>query len=564
MSLDAAAFERVESQRGPASVMYSNYLSADFAGQQSPLSGTTNFVLRRHIDNELTRIAVGAGSYRTLESRAYHQNHAGALHYFVGANYERSNYTDYGTPNSWLNIQHDPKYTKTKLYGQATYEFSRPDHFVSLFAHHTGHEGNAGRYNRDFNNAYDTVNAVYSNRLTATWNARASVGLRRYDRRWGEDYSGQTDANGVLVANQYALREHDGVRQRIVPADVTLTWVHLGQSALTFGADGQHATYRTIAESSGIRNTQNLATAASIGAFGEERLVLGAWTLRGGARLAHLQNHFDRLGGVEPGIDEKSWNRALWSTGVRYNALKELAVYANAGSSFVPPAAKAVGGTLPASARGVAGENGQLPNSSLKPESGLGADLGVEAHPWHRATAGIRGFLNQAKDAIIDVSVSNDPSQSQAINAGRTRTLGLELSLEQRFLEHSSAFGNATFVRSRISDSPDSSQNGAQVPFVPNWVANAGVATELPEQVTLAGYLNLVGTFYDSSSKTSRQEFGKFVYPSARVQKRIPMHDFDIDFIVTLNNLLNKKYDLPWQFRDPGFNGMATVQVTAH
>ena len=38
-SLDPWAFERVESQRGPASVMYSNYLSSDFAGQQSPLAG---------------------------------------------------------------------------------------------------------------------------------------------------------------------------------------------------------------------------------------------------------------------------------------------------------------------------------------------------------------------------------------------------------------------------------------------------------------------------------------------------------------------------------------------
>jgi outer membrane receptor protein involved in Fe transport len=51
MSLDAWAFERVESHRGPASVMYSNYLTSDFAGNESPLAGVTNFVLRERADS---------------------------------------------------------------------------------------------------------------------------------------------------------------------------------------------------------------------------------------------------------------------------------------------------------------------------------------------------------------------------------------------------------------------------------------------------------------------------------------------------------------------------------
>jgi hypothetical protein len=28
-----------------------------------------------------------------------------------------------------------------------------------------------------------------------------------------------------------------------------------------------------------------------------------------------------------------------------------------------------------------------------------------------------------------------------------------------------------------------------------------------------------------------------------------------------LNNITNKKYEQPWNFRDPGFNGMGYVQV---
>lgn len=53
-SLDSMAFERIEIQRGPAAVRYPNYLSMDFAGNQSPLTGTTNIILKERIDASQT------------------------------------------------------------------------------------------------------------------------------------------------------------------------------------------------------------------------------------------------------------------------------------------------------------------------------------------------------------------------------------------------------------------------------------------------------------------------------------------------------------------------------
>jgi hypothetical protein len=98
---------------------------------------------------------------------------------------------------------------------------------------------------------------------------------------------------------------------------------------------------------------------------------------------------------------------------------------------------------------------------------------------------------------------------------------------------------------------------------VPDVVANAGVTARLPERVTAALFVNGVGEFYDSTSRSGRKSFGPFIIPNLRVQKTVPVTEFDIDFILALNNIINKKYDLPWQFRDPGFNGMAYIQVTA-
>ena len=84
MSLDLSAVERIEVQRGPASVLYPNYLSQDFAGNQSPLAGTVNLILKEKIDKPLTRFSTAYGSYNTLNGQFYHQGKSENLNYFIG------------------------------------------------------------------------------------------------------------------------------------------------------------------------------------------------------------------------------------------------------------------------------------------------------------------------------------------------------------------------------------------------------------------------------------------------------------------------------------------------
>jgi hypothetical protein len=121
MSLDPWVFERMETHQGPASVMYSNYLSADFAGTQAPLTGITNLILKERIDSPETSALIAGGSWGTFAARLHHQDHKGNLHYFMGVTYERLDYTDYGAPKSWLGMLDDPSYRKMKFYGKASY-----------------------------------------------------------------------------------------------------------------------------------------------------------------------------------------------------------------------------------------------------------------------------------------------------------------------------------------------------------------------------------------------------------------------------------------------------------
>jgi len=552
MSLDPWAFERAEVHRGPAAVMYSNYLSQDFAGNQSPLAGITNLILRDLIDQPLTRIALGYGSWNTWQARAYNQGKSGNFHYFLGANYEKSDYTNYGTANSWLNMIDNPDYQKTRLYFKTTYTFNRDDHRVSLFAHHYQTTGDVGRPNRDYDHTYGTVNASYYNQINDWLNTQFKAGYRSYDRRWGEDN----------YPPSLALREHDGVKQQIVPLDLTFNLKHWKDSLLTFGADYQQATYETYAEINGLKTKGNDSKAAAAGIFVQEELGWEKWVFRLGGRYSYSQSKYDLISGTVPLDKDQSWDKFLYSAGVRFNALSSLSAYANVGSSFQAPSAKSVGGTLMASDKGVAGKNGQLPNPTLKPESGIGSDLGLDIRPIKNMVIGIRGFLNQVDDAIVENRVSENPSQSQSVNAGTTQSYGVELEIKHRFEKYVEWFANYTYTQTNIQNNVDKDQDGSNVPFVPNYMANLGVTTYLPYEFTVSAYLRAVGSYYDSTSKSGRKSFGPYETINMKIQKVLfKTKDFQGNFILDLINLTNNKYEMPWQFQDPGFSMFGSLEL---
>jgi iron complex outermembrane recepter protein len=548
MSLDPWAFEAVERQRGPASVLYTSYLSMDFAGNQSPLAGTTNLILRRRVDQDRTRVELAGGSYKTLSGRFYHQGRGGPLHYFVGGGRESSDYTDYGSEGSWLHMLDTPRYDKTKLYLGATWVAS-PNHEVSVFAHHASHDGYVGRPNRDYGHGYDTLNADYRGRLGAAVEFRAKVGYRGYDRRWGEDNYNPP------ASPDLSLREHDGVTQHILPADVSLAWKQKGGSVLTVGADYQHVNYQTYADSNG-RSIGNDATGSNTGLYAQEELLLGRFTLRAGARFNRTANEYKAISGALPGEPQASWDKALWSAGARWRAAKRVSFFANAGTGFVAPSAKSVGGTLRSQDEGVAGHNGQLPNPGLKPESGLSADVGAQFHLPLGIDAGLRGFVTGVDDAIVENRVSENPPQSRSLNAGKTKARGVEVEARGRVKGRLGWFANATFARAKVDNPLDADQNGATVPFVPGTTANAGLSLDLPRKARVRADVRYFGAIYDSTSLAGRLRHPSYTVASMAGEWPVVQRE---GYAVTVKgevyNLFDERYEMPWQFRDPGRRG---------
>jgi iron complex outermembrane recepter protein len=550
MSLDSIYLDRAEVYRGPASVLYPNYMSMDFAGNQSSLTGISNLITKERISQPMTSITGGYGYWNTITGRVYHQDAKGDFHYFIGASYEQSDYHNYGTNPSWLNMIDDPDYKKVKLYGKVTW-FLTPEQKVSVFVNHTTHIGDAGRPNRGFENQYDLVNFAYENRISQPLTINFKVGYRYYNRKWEED-------NFPVLS----LREKDGVTQNIVPADLSVAYKHLKDSVLTIGTDMQYVTYKTFSEPGGVRSVGNDMTARSHGVYIQEQLKIDKWVFRAGGRLAYTRHDYELLGGVTPGLSEKSWLKPLWSGGVRYNVTERIGVYANAGSSYITPSAKSVGGTLSEADLGVPGRNGQLPNASLKPESGMGFDVGADAWVFNNLKVGVRGFLTMADDAIVDVVVSNTPSQTRSINSGKAQSMGVELDVKHMLSRYLAWFANSTFTESEIKESLDPNQVGAAIAFVPKWISNVGFTAKLPYDFSVSPYYQYIGTYYDSTDKTNRSKFGNYWTINLKAQKQLYKGKaYVVNANVDANNLTNRKYVMPWQFQDPGINGVARLEI---
>ena len=545
MSLDMQAFERIEIQRGPASVLYPNYLSHDFAGSQSPLAGTVNLILKENITDRETQLVTSYGSYNTLNTQFYHQGTRDNMNFFGGVNYENSDYTNYGTENSWLNMQKDPEYRKLKLFSGVNYFYgSNQRNRLGMFVNHTKHKGDAGRIYRGYEHNYTTINISQSSEITGSLLFNASAGLRIYDRTWQESSFSETDN----------LSSNDGVFQNIIPADASLSWHQDGGHLLTLGIDYQNARYYTFSDPlQGYSEYGNKSRAIQTGLYLQQELNLGELTARGGLRYNYIETKIDLINRGNPGEPLTAYNNLLWSAGVRYNVSDYVSLFANAGNSFLPPGLRSMGGTINPDDRGVPGRHGQLPNPDLKPESGTGLDAGTTITLPSNITLGLRGFFINVDDAIIENIVSPDPSQTQSINAGTTSSRGIELEAGSRVTQRVSWFANYTYMNTTIINELDADQDGATVPFAPSHVANAGFLINSNTGLTVSPVLNYNGGYYDSSSKSGRNEFKPGLVANLYISQIVrTTGNYDLNLFAKGYNLTDNRYEMPWQFQDTG------------
>ncbi len=555
MALDLNALDRIEVQRGPASILYPNYLSQDFAGNQSSLAGTVNLILKDRIVHPSTNISAAYGTYNTINGNLFHENQFGKLHIMGSFNIEKSDYTNYGSENSWLNMIDNPQYQKMKFFAGGTYLFdSAKNQKLDFFANHTLHTGDVGRPNRGFDHSYTLMHLGYSGDITNIFGIGFKVGYRDYNRSREED-------NYSTANKDITLRETDKVRQSIIPADFFLTFKPVEYSKLTIGADFQTADYLTTAKLVGADEmTGNDGSAEQIGIYMQEELTIDKAVVRGGLRYVSISNDILKLGGTAPIYKTRSWEVLLWNAGIKYKATDNISPFLNIGTSFMSPGFKSIGGTILDSDTIT---NGQIPNPNLKPEKGTGIDFGFDYKIGSSISFSTRLFYYSITDAIVENTVRASPSQSKSVNAGKTIAKGFELECKQKISKSLYWFANYTHFETEVLNKYDADQNGSNVSFVPDNVSNFGITAWLPWQITLSPYVHFAGKIYDGTSKSGRTQYGSYELVNINMNKSIVnTATSKIDAFINLYNITDNRFEMPWQFRDPGFSMMAGVRAT--
>lgn len=542
MSIDALMIERIEIQRGVASVLYPGYLSQDFAGNQSPLTGTINLILKDKIQSRESHALVSYGSYNTMNTQLYHQDIYKKLSFFGGVNYEISDYTDYGIENSWLNMHKNPEYKKLKTFAGSNLEYGKSK--LKIFFNRTSHIGDAGRIYRQYDHNYSTFNFSQITQINDNLSLSLSGGLRIYDRNWQESKYNKLDT----------LLSDNGAYQNIFPLDLHGKYSN-GKNQLLFGIDYQNASYRTFTTpAGGSAELGNKSRAQQTGLYLHDEFKSGNLTLRAGFRYNIINNHIDLISGGNPGEQDRDFNILIWNAGIKYRLNETINIYGNAGNSFIAPGLKSIGGTIRLEDKGIQGKNGQLPNSDLKPENGLGLDLGTDISLLNKINFGLRGFMFRIEDAIVDNRVSESPSQSQSVNAGNSGSNGIETEIKYNISSEFKIFANYTFIKTKIENPLDADQNESQIPFAPSGIINAGFHYSNSWGLSINTSINYTNAFYDSSSKSGRKEFSPGMIANISASQRIVNTDSsEFQLFTNLYNVTNNKFEMPWQFRNTGF-----------
>jgi iron complex outermembrane receptor protein len=187
-------------------------------------------------------------------------------------------------------------------------------------------------------------------------------------------------------------------------------------------------------------------------------------------------------------------------------------------------------------------------NPNLEPETVWTYEAGIDQYFFDKRTRiSLTGYLNMIDNLIY---FKTQGSIRERINAGQSRTYGLELELSQKITNWLSVWGNFTFTDARIMESPtDPASVWKQVTGIPKYTSNAGLDVYYK---WFKG--SLVGRYfskiYNNSNNTDTENgvYGTYE-PAFFVDGKLTVTPLKwVEISLSMNNIFNKKY---WEYYAP-------------
>ncbi len=143
-------------------------------------------------------------------------------------------------------------------------------------------------------------------------------------------------------------------------------------------------------------------------------------------------------------------------------------------------------------------------NPSLKPETTVSWDLGLDQKLWKNARGSVTYFENYMKDLIYRQTVS--PTYQELVNVGKAESRGVEVELEQRFFDWLTLFGNVTYTDSEVTENKAKPQTeGKRLTQMPLWMTNLG-ARVVKGPLSLSLEEHYVGKRYSDDTNADKKD----------------------------------------------------------
>lgn len=181
-------------------------------------------------------------------------------------------------------------------------------------------------------------------------------------------------------------------------------------------------------------------------------------------------------------------------------------------------------------------------NPNLKPETVRTLEAGIDQFFNHnRVKLGLTGFWNEIDDLIY---YKVEGSTKTRINAGKARTLGLELDSSWAISDHVTLWGNYTYTNAEIKENiTDPDSEGKQVTGIPENAFNLGLDFKVDQcKASLTG--RYFSKIYNDSDNSDVAEGVYTTYePAFYLDAKVTWSPFKRCYIsFSVNNILDKEY----------------------
>ena len=216
------------------------------------------------------------------------------------------------------------------------------------------------------------------------------------------------------------------------------------------------------------------------------------WLVTGGIRYEHYKSAFtpapSQVTGTVGSI-RRTDESVTWRAGVTYKPVKNLSIYAGAGTS-VNPSIENMTQTTPALALG-----------ALKPERSRTYEIGAKWDGFGGKLLLTTALFRTEKTNARTPGLPGEPAQ---VLDGKQRVDGFELGATGRITDRWQVIASYTYLDSEVRDSNTLSEIGNRLGNVPDHSGSFWTLYTLPQGIEIGGGFRYVGTRYTNVANTRK------------------------------------------------------------